>query len=202
MGPTACRLAIGRNITWTCVELASYNIQVQESIRKMNFKIQDRHNQCPQNRRTNPFTERFAGKQGPLCVVCWSRHFARGGRKEGVVMFCNRGWIHLSQPRIFLPQDARNHLPGLVTLQTSSLLCQRHLTDGSTFSFIVSQTRLPYFVKAINPYCSSNISQLLLLKTRSGSQCHVIVQEKYKVVLRRVPLDCLAHKQHAVSLDR
>lgn len=101
-------------------------------------------------------------------------------------MFCNGGWIHLSQPRIFLPQDARNHLPGLVTLQTSSLLCQRHLTDGSTFSFIFSQTRLPYFVKAINPYCSSNISQLLLLKTRSGSQCHVIVQEKYKVVSRRV----------------
>lgn len=150
---------------------------------------------------TNPVTEQFARKQGPLCFVCWSRHVALSGCKERVVMFCNGGWIHLSQPRIFLPQDARNHLPGLVTLQTSSLLCQRHLTDGSTFSFIFSQTRLPYFVKAINPYCLSNISQLLLLKTRSGSQCHVIVQEKHKVVLRRAPLDCLAHKQQTVNIN-
>lgn len=38
-----------------------------------------------------------------------------------------------------------------------------------------------YSLKGVNPCCLSNISQLLLLKTRSGSYCHVVVQGQGRV---------------------
>lgn len=133
-------------------------------------------------------------KNEVYCVMFADRvTWSAGHIKERVAMFCSGGWIHLSQPL---------HISATTCTQPSA--CPRNITnifpivsatpDSWKHLFIhIFANTIAYFAKGVNPCCLSNISHLLLLKTRSGSRCHVIIQEKDKVVLRRAPLDFLAN---------
>lgn len=138
-------------------------------------------------------------KNEVYCVLFADRVTWSAGRiKERVVMFCS-GWrTHLSQPphisatRCTQPSAWPRNITNIFPIESATPDSCKHL-----FIHNFANTNA-YFVKGVNPCCLSNISQLLLLKTRSGSRGHLIIQ-KDKVVLRRAPLDFLANTYNEMS---
>jgi len=157
-------------------------------------------NQFVKSRGTNPVTENSLLKNEVYCVLFADRiTWSAGHIKERVVMFCSGWWIHLSHPphisatRCTQPSAWPRNITNIFPIESATPDSCKHL-----FIHIFANTNA-YFVKGINPCCLSNISQLLLLKTRSGSRGHLIIQEKDKVVLRRAPLDFLANTYNEMS---
>jgi hypothetical protein len=155
--------------------------------------------------RTNIMCKEPRGKSSLLknevyCILFADRvTWSTGLIKERVVLFCGGGWMHLSQPphisatRCTQPSARPRNTANIFPIVSATPDSWKHL-----FIHVFANT-IAYFVKGVNPCCLSNISQLLLLKTRSGSRCHVIIQEKDKVVLRQAPLDFLANTHSEMS---
>ena len=157
--------------------------------------------QFVKSRGTNPVTENSLLKNEVYCVLFAERvTWSAGLVKERVVMFCSGWWIHLSHPphisatRCTQPSAWPRNITNIFPIESATPDSCKHL-----FIHIFTNTNA-YFVKGVNPCCLSNISQLLLLlKTRSGSRGHLIIQEKDKVVLRRAPLDFLPNTYNEMS---
>lgn len=156
--------------------------------------------QFVKSRGTNPVIENSLLKNEVYCVLFADRvTWSAGHVKERVVMFCSGWWIHLSHPphisatRCTQPSALPRNITNIFPIEPATPDSCKDL-----FIHIFANTNA-YFVKGVNPCCLSNISQLLLLKTRSGSRGHLIIQEKDKVVLWRAPLDFLANTYNVMS---